>query len=120
MSKPEENPTNENVVIEEYTESGFWDKVSSYASTAGKTVIEKALYLYYATTSGDTPIPAKAVAVATLAYFVSPLDAIPDVVPVIGYSDDLGAITTALVTLAPYITDEVKRQASEKLGQWFG
>lgn len=119
MSKPEENPTNENVVIEEYTESGFWDKVANYAKVAGKTVIEKALYLYYATTSADTPIHAKAVAVAALAYFISPIDAIPDAIPVGGYSDDLAVLITALATIAPYITEDVTQKAQAKLREWF-
>lgn len=38
----------------------------------------------------------KALAVAALAYFVCPLDAIPDITPFAGYADDLVVVTVAL------------------------
>jgi uncharacterized membrane protein YkvA (DUF1232 family) len=40
--------------------------------------------------------------------------------PVAGYTDDLGALAFAVVTVAVYIDDEVKQKAKEKLHDWFG
>ena len=37
-----------------------------------------------------------------------------------GYSDDLGALTAALLTLSHYIDDEVKEKTRRRLQQWFG
>ena len=43
----------------EYSDSSFWDKVKKFALTAGKEVIEKALWLYYAAQRPETPKWAK-------------------------------------------------------------
>ena len=55
-----------------------------------------------------------------LGYFIVPIDAIPDLAPVIGYSDDLGALALAIGNVAMYIDDEVKQKAKSKLKDWFG
>lgn len=86
----------------------------------GKEVIEKALQLYYAMQAPNTPTWAKAVIIAALGYFISPIDAIPDVVPFVGFADDLGVLVAALAAVATYITDEVKNKADAKLDEWFG
>jgi len=104
----------------DYSENTFWDKVKSFATVAGKEVIEKALQLYYALQQPSTPVWAKTVIVGALGYFISPIDAIPDVVPMIGFADDLGVLAAAIATVAIYITDDVKAKAAEKLEAWFG
>ena len=71
-----------------YTEDSFWDKVVKFAKTAGREVIEKALWLYYAAQQPNTPLWAKTAIYGALGYFISPIDAIPDITPVIGYADD--------------------------------
>lgn len=105
---------------EEYNESSFWEKVKTFAAQAGKEVIEKALWLYYAAQRQETPVWAKTIIYGALAYFVSPIDAIPDVSPAIGYVDDLGALSAAIGMVSLYINEEVKQQAKEKLNTWFG
>jgi uncharacterized membrane protein YkvA (DUF1232 family) len=107
-------------MTENYSDSGFWEKIKKYAKTAGKEVIEKALYLYYAAQESETPMWAKSVIYGALAYFIFPLDAIPDITPVIGYTDDLGTLAAAIATVSMYITDDVKSKAKQKLSDWFG
>lgn len=63
---------------------------------------------------------ARRVIYGALGYFVLPLDAIPDLAPLVGYTDDLGVMTAALATVAFAITDDVKAQARGKLDQWLG
>lgn len=103
----------------EFDEISFWDKVKNVARAAGKEVIEKGLWLYYAAQQPATPAWARAVIYGALAYFVLPLDAIPDFVPVAGYTDDLGALAAALATVAVYVTPDVKDMARAKMGHWF-
>lgn len=105
---------------EAYSEEGFWDKVVRYARQAGKEVIERALQLYYAAQSPDTPKWAKGVIYGALGYFIVPLDAIPDLTPVVGYADDLGVLAAALATVALYVTPEIKAKAKAKIQEWFG
>ena len=45
---------------------------------------------------------------------------LPDLTPLLGYTDDLSILAAALVTVASYITDEVKQQARDKMQTWFG
>ena len=103
-----------------YSDSSFWDKVKKFALTAGKEVIEKALWLYYAAQRPETPKWAKTAIYGALAYFISPIDAIPDVTPLVGFTDDLGALAAAIAMTSAYINEDVKRKTSEKLLSWFG
>lgn len=104
----------------EYSDSSFWDKVKKFALTAGKEVIEKALWLYYAAQRPETPKWAKTAIYGALAYFISPIDAIPDITPLVGFTDDLGALAAAIAMTSVYINEDVKRKTSEKLLSWFG
>ncbi|RNM19035.1 DUF1232 domain-containing protein, partial [Dickeya undicola] len=67
----------------------------------------------------DTPIWAKTTIYASLAYFVLPIDAIPDAIPVVGYTDDLAVLATALATVSMYIDEKVKQLAAQKISDWF-
>lgn len=104
----------------EFSDSSFWDKIVKYAKKAGQNVIEKALCLYYAAQNPQTPVWAKATIYGALGYFICPIDAIPDITPVIGYSDDLGVLAAEIVAVSMYITEKVKAQAKRKLRDWFG
>jgi uncharacterized membrane protein YkvA (DUF1232 family) len=104
----------------EFSEEGFWEKVKRYAKAAGKEVIEKALWLYYAAQEKDTPAWARGVIYGALGYFMFPIDAVPDLTPVVGYVDDLSVLAAAIATVAVYINDTVKAKAAGKLREWFG
>jgi len=110
--------------IEEYehafSENNFWLKLKRFAKSAGKEVVEKALLLYYAGQEEDAPAWAKATIVASLGYFIAPLDAIVDLTPGIGYADDLGVLALALAAVAAYINDDVRDKAALKISHWFG
>lgn len=110
----------ENGFAKDFSDDGFWNKVVKYAKTAGQEVIEKALWLYYAAQNAQTPAWAKATIYGALGYFILPIDAIPDVLPGVGYTDDLGVLAAAITAVSMYITDDVKQQASQKLRDWFG
>lgn len=103
-----------------YNEESFWEKLINYAKLAGKEVVEKALYLFYAAQQPETPSWAKGVIYSALGYFILPIDAIPDITPIVGYGDDLGVLAAALAVCAAYITPEVKAKAKQKWKDWFG
>ena len=104
----------------EYSDEGFWDKAATYAKAAGKEVIEKALWLYYAAQDPGTPSWAKATIYGALGYFIVPVDVIPDFTPVVGFADDLGVLALAVAAVATQIDDKVKALAAQKLKDWFG
>lgn len=102
-----------------FTESDFWDKIQKVARKAGIKISYAALLLYYVLRSPATPSSDRMKIIGALGYFILPVDLIPDYLPVIGFSDDLAALTWALYSVAKNITPEVKVQAQEQLGKWF-
>jgi uncharacterized membrane protein YkvA (DUF1232 family) len=107
-----------NQFAKNYSDDSFWEKVKGFAKTAGESVLEPALKMYYAASDPDTPVWAKAAIYAALGYFISPVDAIPDVVPIVGFSDDLGVLCAALAATAASIKEEHTQKAKETLKQW--
>ena len=100
-----------------YSEGSFWKKM---AKTAARGAVGPALKLYYAQGQAATPAWAKALIFSALGYFIWPADAIPDILPGIGYGDDIAVMTAALGTVAAYITPTVKDKAKQKLNEWIG
>jgi len=103
-----------------YSEDSFFDKILGTAKTAGISVIYAGLLLFYTLKKTTTPRWAKATIIGSLGYFISPLDAIPDMIPIAGYSDDLGVLALAIGAVVMFIGDEEKQKSKEKLKEWFG
>lgn len=116
--KPEEENNNE--FSRAYSDQQFWGKLEKYASTAGRELVFLALKLYFALQKPGVPLWVKTAIVGALGYFISPIDAIPDLIPIAGYTDDLGVLVFALAKLSTYIDNEVVSKAEEKVKQWFG
>ncbi|MBE7464253.1 MAG: DUF1232 domain-containing protein [Planctomycetes bacterium] len=110
---------NQGEYAKHYSEEGFWDTVYKFAIKAGQQVIEKALMLYFALADPDTPAWARGIIISALGYFIFPLDVVPDVVPVVGYSDDLLVLAAALAVVAFHIKPEHRDKAAQKLKEWF-
>ena len=104
----------------EYQEESFWQKIRSYALAAGKAVIEIAFVLYYCLQDSDTPPWAKAVIIGALGYFILPMDGIPDFTPVVGFSDDFGALASAMGIVAVHIKPVHRMNAKMKVEEWWG
>ena len=103
-----------------YNEIRFHQKLTRYAKIAGREVVEKALWLFYAAQSPNTPRWAKTAIYGALGYFIFPLDAIPDFAPLVGYTDDLGVLAAALATVSMYVTEDVKHRTRQLMDRWFG
>ena len=112
--------SDDNEYEEAYSESGFWNKLKSYAAIAGREVVEKALLLYYAMQEEKAPAWAKATIAGALGYFIVPLDAISDLTPAVGYADDLGVLALAIAAVATYINDDVREKTRQRMLAWFG
>ncbi len=99
---------------------GFWSRALRFLRFAGKQLMHKALLLHYAAQNPRTPKWAKTAIYGALAYFLLPLDLVPDLLPVVGYTDDLWVLAAALATVTLYINDDVRAQAAQRLQAWFG
>jgi len=103
-----------------YTETGFWAKLRRHVRDLGQSGLEKALWLYYAAQKPGVPAWARTTIYGALGYLIWPADALPDLIPAGGFTDDLGVISAALGVVAFFIDTEVKEQARRKLEDWFG
>ena len=109
---------NEKGYEEAYSRDNLWDKLTALLSTAGCALIKQVLVLYYLLESSEIITIQKGLIIGALGYFISPIDAIPDVIPLIGYSDDAAIITAVVMRMEHYITPTIKRKAARKLPQF--
>ncbi|MBR3623569.1 MAG: DUF1232 domain-containing protein [Selenomonadaceae bacterium] len=109
-----------NKYSENYTDKGLWDKIKENAKTIGAGLIYKAFQLYYVTQNPACPMKVKATILGALGYLISPIDFIPDLLPVVGYTDDAAAIAVAVAMAQMYIDDDVKFKAKKKIGDLLG
>ena len=107
-------------VVPGYSPDRFWAKLSRFSLVAGRGVVERALRLYYAAQDPRTPPWAKRAIYAALAYFILPFDLIPDFIPGIGYTDDLGTLVLTLAAVSAWVSPEIKARARAKTAVWFG
>ena len=86
---------------------GFWPKVRN---TAARIPFAKQLVsVWYSARDPETPLAAKGIMMGGLAYFVLPIDAIPDILAGIGFTDDAAVITAVIATLGA----NIKRKHTE-------
>jgi len=81
---------------EQRVQRGFWPKIARVAARV--PFAKDALSVWYCAKDDETPIAAKGMMLAALAYFVLPVDAIPDFIAGLGYTDD-AAVFTALMAV---------------------
>lgn len=77
----------------------------------------EAVAAYFAALDPATPKHVKAVLLAALAYFILPLDTIPDFLVGLGFTDDAAVLYAAMRTLAPHIGDGHRRKAEAWLAR---
>ncbi len=106
--------------ITKFSENSLWRLVKNKAKSFGEKAVYSILLLFYAYKRKETPHWARNIIIGTLGYVIAPIDAIPDLTPVLGYTDDIGVLGFGLVTVACYINDEVRKNARGKLKKWFG
>ena len=80
----------------------FWRKAARVA--AKLPFAEDLLAAYYCAFDHATPVQVKATLVGALAYFVLPFDAVPDMLPVVGFTDDAAVLLAALRMVAGHST----------------
>jgi uncharacterized membrane protein YkvA (DUF1232 family) len=86
---------------------------------AGRAVALPALECFELLLDPDTPPSAKATVLAALTYLLLPLDLIPDFIPVVGFSDDLVALTALLGICGRHRTEAIRTRAQRRLDRWF-
>lgn len=102
-----------------FSQSEFVEKISRVAKRAGAKLVYAALILFYTLQSDKIGTKDKAVIIGALGYLISPLDVVPDAIPIVGLSDDLAVLLYVLKTVWTDIDPSIKQRSKEKLSQWF-
>ena len=102
-----------------FTNTGFTEKISRVAKRAGAKLVYAALVLYYTLQSDKVSVKDKAIIIGALGYLISPLDVVPDAIPIAGLGDDLAVLVYVLQKVWTDVNDDVKQKAKEKLSKWF-
>ena len=108
------------VTTHEFDADPLWEKLRRFARRAGRVVVERVLRLYYASQDPRTPAWARRAIYGGLAYFVLPLDFVPDFLPGIGFTDDAATLLLTLTAVSAYVHDDIKVRARAKIADWFG
>lgn len=95
--------------------SRFWAKLRG--SLARIPFADRIIAAYYAAIDPATPMRSKAILMGALAYFVMPVDAVPDFIALLGYTDDAAVLMLALRTVSSAILPRHHDQARAWLSQ---
>lgn len=102
-----------------FSASDFVDKISSIAKRAGAKLVYAALILYYVLQSDKVSKSDKTIIIGALGYLISPIDVVPDAVPIAGLADDLSVLLFVLKKVWVNVDTEIKDKANAKLDKWF-
>lgn len=102
-----------------FSPSDFADKVARIAKRAGAKLVYAALILYYTLQSDKVSTTDKALIVGALGYMISPLDVVPDAIPIVGLTDDLAVLVYVLKKVWGNVEQEIKDKAKARLSKWF-
>ena len=100
---------------EDIVRRGFWKKARKFA--ARLPFAEDLLAAYYCAFDRETPLQVKAALIGALAYFVLPFDAIPDMMPMLGFADDAAILAPALRLVANHMRPEHREAAKRALAR---
>ncbi len=100
---------------EKTVREGFWPKMAKVLARI--PFAENAVAAWYCAFDPKTPLRVKGILLAALAYFVMPIDVVPDLLIGIGFTDDMAVLATAIGLIKSHIKDEHYAAAKEKLAE---
>ena len=103
----------------DFSDGKFWSKMKEVAKKIGLKATSYALILYYVLQKKEVPLADKMLITGCLGYFILPLDLVPDIIPAMGYSDDVVGMLFAIKRCMNYVDDEIKENVSNRLVSWF-
>jgi uncharacterized membrane protein YkvA (DUF1232 family) len=78
---------------------------------------EDLLAAYYCAFDRATPVKAKGILLGALAYFVLPIDLVPDMVLGLGFTDDLAVLLAAFNVVRTHVTEAHRQRARDTLAR---
>ena len=103
-----------------WSEKAFLRKLPRAAKKLGRIGLRQALRLYYVLKRPDLPGKVRVMIYGALGYFILPTDMLPDLLPILGFTDDLGLLAAVFVAASQYMDENVNAQAEAKVIEWLG
>ena len=100
---------------EQKVRSEFWDKFKRVAQRI--PFAENLLAVYYCAMDSRTPLRVRSMLLGALAYFIVPIDAIPDIIAGLGFTDDAAVLATVISLVARHIQPRHRAAAAKALGK---
>ena len=104
---------------DKFSSGDFVDKIQRIAKRAGSKLVYGSLLLYYTVQSDKVSRKDKAIIIGALGYLISPLDVMPDAIPIVGLADDMAVLVYVLKKVWSLVSDEAREKAKNKMLQWF-
>ena len=98
----------------ERVRSRFWTTLRKAARSIPFS--EELVAAYYCALDPATPHRVRAILLGALAYFVLPMDGVPDFLPLLGFTDDAAVLAGAMKMVIDNIRPEHREAARRKLG----
>ena len=102
-----------------FSKRDFVEKIARIAKGAGAKLVYAALILYYTLQSDKVSATNKAMIIGALGYLISPLDVVPDAIPIAGLADDLGVLVFVLKKVWTDVDPDLQVKARQRLSKWF-
>jgi uncharacterized membrane protein YkvA (DUF1232 family) len=102
-----------------FSKRDFVEKIARIAKSAGAKLVYAALILYYTLQSDKVSATNKAMIIGALGYLISPLDVVPDAIPIAGLADDLGVLVFVLKKVWTDVDPDIQVKARQRLAKWF-
>lgn len=102
-----------------FSKRDFVEKIARIAKSAGAKLVYAALILYYTLQSPKVSATNKAMIIGALGYLISPLDVVPDAIPIAGLADDLGVLIFVLKKVWTDVDPDIQVKAKKRLAKWF-
>lgn len=94
----------------------FWQTARKAARSI--PFMEDVVSAYYCALDKETSTKTKGILLGALAYFVLPVDAVPDILAGIGFTDDIAVLSAALAAVRASITPAHRSAARKAIDNW--
>ncbi len=104
--------------VSEYNESDLKQVLVLYGKKLGTQIVLYALIMVTLIKDSAIPLKVRLMFMAALGYLILPSDLVADILPFIGFTDDIAFLTYVISSATDYITPEVKEKAKGMMGNW--
>ena len=104
---------------EDSREERIRERLWSTVKRAARSIpfIDEVVAAWYCALDPATPTRVRVTLLAALAYFVAPIDVVPDLLPLVGFTDDAGVLMAAIALVRAHITDDHRKAARKAMAE---